>query len=192
MAIPTSFPVKYKCGHTEKRDMSNVAPSNRKQLAESDFFATKAGKDDDGMVCGRCFKEQSGADKEAFIRQLMLDTEAFEDHHELPELTGTEKQRTSGLVDSARRDRYTVLSEVLDSNDAADQADETLDAARVLTWAGWWTNHLGYKERAIDNEYGVEEYIELILDGAEQESKKEPSERIEPENPHDWNPAAEG
>lgn len=55
MAIRTVFPVKYKCGHTEKRDYSKVATSKRRQLAESDFFATKAGKNDDGLVCKKCF-----------------------------------------------------------------------------------------------------------------------------------------
>lgn len=189
MAISTSFPVKYKCGHTEKRDLSNVAASKRRQLAESDFFATKAGSDDDGMVCDKCFKENQKVDKEAFIRQLMLDTEAFENQHELPEMTGTEKQVTSGLVESARRDRFTVLEAILESDEFAEQGDAALSAARTLTWGGWWTNHLGYKERRIDNDYGPEEYLELIIDGADQEAKRESTNRIEAENPHDWKPA---
>lgn len=189
MAIPTSFPVKYKCGHTEQRDLSNVAASKRSQLAESDFFATKAGSDDDGMVCNKCFKETRKVDKEAFLRQLMLDTEAFENQHVLPELTGTEKQVSSGLIESARRDRFTVLEAILESEDFEDRRDDALSAARTLTWGGWWTNQLGYKERRITNNYGPEEYLELILDGAEQEAKREPSVRIEAENPHDWNPA---
>lgn len=190
MAIPTAFPVKYKCGHTEKRDMSNIAPSKRKTLAESDFFATKAGKEDSGMVCKKCFNESCELDKDAFLRQLMLDTEEFENHHELPELIGTEKQQSSGLVVSARKDRYTVLNELQQSDDATERLDETLEAAKALTWAGWWTNHLGYKERR-ENDYGPDEYIELIIDGASEEAKKQPSERIEPENPHDWDPSAE-
>lgn len=192
MAIPTVFPVKYKCGHTEKRDLSKVAPSKRKALAESDFFARKAGKNDDGLVCKSCFNADREQDTAAFLRQLMLDSEAFEEHHDLPALTGTDKQISSGLVDSARKDRYSVLNELLDSDEYADRADETLDAARTLTWAGWWTNHLGYKERRIENDYGPEEYIELIIDGAAEEAKREPREQISPENPHDWDPSEEG
>lgn len=187
MAIPTVFPVKYKCGHTEKRDLSRVAPSKRKQLAESDFFATKAGKNDDGMVCKKCFNAERENDTEAFLKQLMLDTEAFEAEHGLPGLTGTDKQLSSGLVESARKDRFTVLDTIANDEEYADQFPTVLEAAHSLRWGGWWTNNLGYKTRK-DNEYGPEEFVELIIDGAEEEAKREPSERAEPENPHDWNP----
>lgn len=191
MAIPTTFPVKYKCGHTEKRDLSNVAASKRRQLAESDFFATKAGKDDSGMVCNKCFAADREQDTETFLRQLILDAEAFETEHELPELTGTDKQVSSGLVDSARRDRFTVLANLADDADYAEQFSRVLEAARSLTWGGWWTNNLGFKVRKT-NEYGAEEFAELIYDGAEEEAKRDPSERVEAENPHDWSPAAQG
>lgn len=191
MAIPTVFPVKYKCGHTEKRDLSNIPASKRRQLANSDFFATVAGPNDDGMVCRKCFNAAQGRDTEAFLAQLMLDAESFEAEHDLPELTGTDKQVSSGLVESARRDRFSVLDEIAQNEAYTDQLPAVLTAARTLTWGGWWTNELGYKIRKAA-EYGPEEYIELIIDGAEQEAKKDRSERIEPENPHDWNPATEG
>lgn len=187
MAIPTVFPVKYKCGHTEKRDLSRVAPSKRKQLAASDFFATKAGKDDDGMVCKKCFKAERETDTEEFLRQLMLDTEAFEAEQALPELNGTDKQISSGLVESARKDRFSVLVAIANDDEYGEQFPSVLEAARTLSWGGWWTNNLGYKTRK-DNEYGAEEFVELIIDGAEEEAKRQPSERVEPENPHDWNP----
>ncbi|SMX98849.1 hypothetical protein [Brevibacterium linens] len=187
MAIPTVFPVKYKCGHTEKRDLSRVAPSKRKSLAESDFFATKAGKNDDGLVCKKCFNAERENDTEAFLKQLMLDTEAFEAEHGLPELTGTDKQISSGLVESARKDRFTVLDTIANDEEYADQFPTVLEAAQTLTWGGWWTNNLGFKTRK-DNEYGPEEFVELIIDGAEEEAKRAPSARAEPENPHDWNP----
>lgn len=188
MAIPTTFPVKYKCGHTEKRDLSKVAASKRRQLAESDFFATKAGKNDDGLVCKKCFNAERESDTETFLRQLMLDAEAFEAEHELPELTGTDKQISSGLVESARKDRFTVLDAIATDDDHFEQFPAALEAARSLTWGGWWTNNLGYKIRK-DNEYGPEEYIELIIDGAAEEAKREPREQISPENPHDWHPS---
>lgn len=190
--IPTHYPVKYKCGHTAKRDLSKVPPSRRAQAAQSDFFATKAGKDGDGMVCPRCFTASREHDRDAFLNQLMLDTEAFEVEHHMPSLEGTEKMVTSGLITSARRDRYSVLDEILGHETGTD-ADTILTAARSLTWAGWWATNLGYKTRT-QLEYGPEEYVELITDGAAEEAKRDARDttaRITSENPHDWNPDAD-
>lgn len=175
--VPTHWPVTYKCGHKEKRDLSKVPPSKRAAAAASDFFATKAGKDKNGMVCTKCFNKEH----KQFLRQIMLDTEQFETDHQLPELTGTDKQVSAGLVESARRDRCTVLADVVENTD---DSAAVLDAARSLTWAGWWVNTLGYKLRT-KFEYGTDEYVELITDGAEQEAKRE-DHHIESENPHDW------
>jgi hypothetical protein len=187
--IPTHYPVKYKCGHTAKRDLSKVPPSRRAQAAQSDFFATRAGKNGDGMVCPRCFAASRENDRSAFLNQLMLDTEAFEEEHQMPSLEGTEKMVTSGLITSARRDRYSVLDEILrhESTDTDTDTDKILTAARSLTWAGWWTTNLGYKTRT-QLEYGPEEYVELITDGAAEEAKRYTTDRITNENPHDWNP----
>lgn len=183
--IPTLWPVKYKCGHTEKRDLGSVPPTKRRAAAASDFWATQAAGD--GMVCSKCFRTRRAQDRDKWLRQMMLDIEQFETEHALPELTGTDKQLTSGLIESARRDRYSVLSELTDPETAEqpDRGDELLAAAKTLTWAGWWTNNLGYRLRK-EHDYGQDEYIELILDGAEQEANREPAERIINENPHDW------
>lgn len=185
--IPTMWPVKYKCGHTEKRDLSKVPPSKRKAAAGSDFWSTKAGPNDDGMVCSKCFKEQTAEDTEKRTRQWMLDIAAFEDEHQLPELTGTDKQISSGLVDSARKDRYTVLTELLDDDNPDQAAQQVIEAARALTRAGWWTNNVGFKTRK-DLDYGPEEYAELILDGAQQAVTDADSDRetVTAENPFDW------
>lgn len=186
--IPTHYPVKYKCGHSASTDLSKVPPSRRAQAARSDFYATKAGKDKDGMICPNCFKKQRTADTESFLNQLMLDTEAFETAHDLPDLEGTDRMVSSGLVESARRDRYTVLSTLLgEDSEYPDNRDDVLGAAQSLTWAGWWANTLSYGIRK-DNDYGQEEFYTLVIDGAEQEAKRDKSDRVVAENPHDWNP----
>ncbi|WP_350270834.1 hypothetical protein AAFP32_04590 [Brevibacterium sp. CBA3109] len=186
--IPTHYPVKYKCGHSASTDLSKVPPSRRAQAARSDFYATKAGKDQNGMICPSCFKKQRATDTESFLNQLMLDTEAFETEHDLAALEGTDRMVSSGLVDSARRDRYTVLSTLLgDDTEYPDNHDDVLSAAQALTWAGWWANTLSYGIRK-DNDYGQEEFYTLVIDGAEQEAKRDKSERIVAENPHDSNP----
>lgn len=184
--IPTTLPVKYKCGHTKPRDLSNISPSLRRSFAKSNFFAQQAGKNKDGMVCPDCFNEQRGKETEQYLRQLMLDAEQFETDYHLPELTGTERQRSSGLVDSARRDRYTVLSELLgDESEFPEYADLILNSAANLTRAGWWATNLGYKERK-ESDYGQEEFKELIIDGSQQEleyQKHRRDEYVETENP---------
>ncbi|HIW98575.1 MAG TPA: hypothetical protein H9871_00360 [Candidatus Nesterenkonia stercoripullorum] len=186
--IPTHFPVTYKCGHTEKRDLSAIPVSRRKQAAASDFWSTKAGRDGDGLICGSCFNQTREKDKEDFLRQLMLDVESFEQERQLPELEGSPKQQESGLIDSARRDRYAVLSALLspEESEHPEKKDEVLEAAAVLTRAGWWTDNLSYKDRN-SLEYGQDEYLEFLLDGAEQQRRRsDDGERIETENPHDW------
>lgn len=186
--IPTHYPVKYKCGHTASTDLSKVPPSRRAQAARSDFYATKAGKDQKGMICPNCFKKQRKSDTESFLNQLRLDTEAFETAHDLPDLEGTDRMVSSGLVESARRDRYSVLSTLLgDDTEYPDNREEVITAAQSLTWAGWWANTLSYGIRK-DNDYGQEEFYTLVIDGSEQEAKRDKTERVVAENPHDWNP----
>lgn len=184
--IPTLLPVKYKCGHTEKRDLARIAPSKRRAAASSDFWATRAGRDGTGLVCRKCFDSAKSVDREQRMRQWMLDIEQFETEHQLPDLRGTEKQHNAGLVDSARRDRHTVLTAVLDdeTTEYPEQRADVLEAAKALTRAGWWTNNLGFKIRT-DADYGQDEYVELIFDGA-REIDENPTEHIENENPHDW------
>lgn len=189
MAIPTTWSVKYACGHSAKRDLSNFAPSKRKSAAAT-FFKDRA-NDGKGMVCPKCFKEQGAGDREKFLNQLSLDAAQFATEHDLPELTGTDKQVASGLVESAKRDRFVVLDELLDPERSEYPGDSEiiLASARRITRAGWWTNNLGYKARK-EEEYGQEEFKELIIDGAQEQIKYEQAlaerEHIEPENPFEW------
>lgn len=186
MAIPTHYPVKYKCGHTVKTDLSKIPASRRAEAARSDFYVSRA-RDGKGMDCPRCFKKNATVDKEQFLKQLMLDTVAFEEEHELPDLTGTDKMVSSGLIDSARRDRFTVLSMIADDADHADDWSSILTDTQSLTWAGWWVNNFSYKIRK-ENETTAEDVVELIHDGAEQEANQPRTDAYATENPHDWNP----
>lgn len=186
--IPTHYPVKYKCGHSASTDLSKIPPSKRAQAARSDFFAAKAGKDKNGMICPSCFKKQRASDNERYRNQLMLDAESFEHEHGLPALEGTDRMVSSGLVEGARIDRYSVLSALLgEDSQYPDNREEILDATQTLTWGGWWVNTLSYRIRK-DNDYGQEEFYTLVIDGAEQEAKREQSDPVVAENPHDWNP----
>lgn len=189
MAIPTHYPMKYKCGHTVKTDLSKIPASKRAAAAQSDFYVSRA-RDGKGMDCPRCFQKNSAADKEQFLKQLMLDTIAFEDEHGLPELTGTEKMISSGLIDSARRDRFTALAMVADDENYADDWAGIITDTQSLTWAGWWVNNFSYKVRKA-NDTTSEDVVELIRDGAEQEATRPQTDAYATENPHDWNPDQE-
>lgn len=187
MGVPTTWPVKYKCGHTEKRDLSRVPASRRREAANSTFWATKAGKDGDGLVCTKCFNEHREANKDQWRRQLLIDSEQFSTDHDLPELTGTEKQQQSGLVDSAQIDRFTVLSSIIDELNES-EAETAIEAAKAITRAGWWTNNVGYTARK-ELELDATDLSELIVEEAE---NTDTAEYIDTENPHDWDGTDEG
>ena len=190
MAIPTKWPIDHRCGHTVKIDLKqkySKGPSEREGFAH---WASKAWSDPEkGRDCPDCFKQKRQVD----FNQWMLDVEEFEQRYILPELRGSEKQFSSGLIDSARRDRHSVISELFDPERSGhmDKHGSLLDAVRVLDHVNWWTNNLGFKVRKERN-YGQDEAVELILDGAEVEAQRQAaqqqpgSEYIESENPHHW------
>lgn len=194
MGIPTKFPVKHKCGHSplidlanNRNDKLNRGPTKREGFAT--WLSEKWSDPDDGRDCGKCFKASRNKDTELNERQWMLDIEEFDTKYQLPELRGTEKMIDSGLVDSARKDRYSILSLLFDSEQSqhTDKHGDLLDASRVLDWAGFWTNHLGFKVRK-DRDYGQDEFVEILIDGAAEEAKRKESatdgEHIETENPY--------
>lgn len=192
MSIPTKFPVKHRCGHSPLIDLANNPNEklNRgptKRAGFANWLSDKWAEPENGQDCPTCFKEKRGANKEVDERQWMLDIEEFETKYALPELRGTDKMIESGLVISASKDRYSVLSELFNEerSEHMDKHGELLDAARSLDWAGFWTNHLGFKIRK-DREYGQDEFVALVLDGAEEESKRQANKSdkfIETENP---------
>ncbi|HAQ9631266.1 TPA: hypothetical protein IYE65_002928, partial [Enterococcus faecium] len=89
MAIKTVWPVTYTCGHTENRDLSDKPAGKR--AASARWYG-------EHLVCGRCFKKESGtgeSEKERDDRHA-AEAEALRADAErdgLPvDLVGTEKQ----------------------------------------------------------------------------------------------------
>ena len=149
MGIPTQL-LRYKCGHTENRDLSDVPAGKRKSRAK--FYAG-------AFDCTKCFTESRRADQEADAKQRGLDAQTFQEEHSLPDLEGSEKQlRWASLV------RHQTVAAVLDADDTDLDTDSVLDAVQQITWAGWWLENLGWKE-VKEHDYGVTEFAELILTG---------------------------
>lgn len=193
MGIPAKFSIKHKCGHTQLIDLANNRNDklNRGPTKREDFAGWLSGVWSDpetGRDCTECFKAANRKDADLNERQWMLDIEDFETKYSLPALRGTEKMVSSGLVDSARKDRYTVLSVLFDSDESEhmDKHGDLLDASRTLDWAGFWVTHLGFKVRKTRG-YGQTENVEILLDGANEEAQKKQRladhEHIETENP---------
>ncbi|MCD0174039.1 hypothetical protein [Micrococcus luteus] len=163
MAIKTKLPIEFSCGHTETVDLARVPAGRRKA------HAFGLGKN---RVCTRCFRKKSGEDLELQNRQALLDADQFAQEHDLPDLTGSDKQ-----VNWATRVRYQVLSDVLDSDETPEQqaqASRVVAAARELTRAGWWLDN------TTDKDLTVGDFCELILTADESSNDVE---RIETENP---------
>lgn len=163
MAIKTKLPIEFSCGHTETVDLAHVPAGRRKAHA---FGLSK------NRVCSPCFRAQGKADLEQHNRQTLLDAAEFEQQHELPDLTGSDKQ-----INWATRVRYQALSQVLDSDETPEQqaqATRVLAAAHELTRSGWWIDN------ATDKDLTVEDIYELILTA--DESARD-GERSETENP---------
>ena len=158
MAIKTALPIDFSCGHTETVDLAHVPAGRRKN------HAFGLGKN---RVCTKCFKAQGSADLDKLNRQTLLDAAEFEQEHDLPELTGSEKQ-----INWATRTRYLVLAGILDQHDEA-TASEVLEAATTLTRSGWWI------ENCTDKDLDTDDHIELITT-ADESGRPEP---IETENP---------
>lgn len=167
MAIPTKLPIKYKCGHTEKSDLSKVPPGKRKSRAK--FYGQK-------FDCKKCFTSQQAADKDQAARARAIEAEAFGEEHSLPELDGSEKQIKWALII-----RHETLSAVLDTE--ADDSDEVLDAARQIRWAGWWLDNLNWHDRQ-ENNYDAADFSELILTGPAAQQERDQT-HIETENPYE-------
>lgn len=155
MAIATKFKIKFTCGHSEIKDLSDVPSGKRHDRAR---YMGKT------YICNKCFKQ---VDKENLAKhnaQLLAEAEVFEEEHELPELTGSEKQ-----ISWATKVRYELLSAALE---IVEDPEELLEPARTIGWAGWW---IDYKDA------DAEEVLELVQTGARKAQDRE--ERVESENP---------
>lgn len=167
MAIPTTLPIKYKCGHTEKRDLSDVPAGKRKSRVR--FYGQK-------FDCKKCFKATKAATNEAEANQRAIDAEAFSATHELPELEGSEKQIKWGMIL-----RFETVAAVVDADELDHDAAEVLDAARSIRYAGWWLDTLNWQDQK-DHDYGPSDFAELILTGPAAQAERDET-HVETENP---------
>lgn len=157
MSIPTIYPITHKCGHSEDRDLSDVAAGQRAGKAE--WWA--------GRPCFTCFRKNSNRtlSKEKQSERDALRQEALDDQtrSNLPILGGSDKQ-----VSWATEIRFKLLRSayeelVQDGNQSeTDFEDTVLEPARGIGGAKWW----------IDNREATPEMIiELLADpGLEQDA----------------------
>lgn len=164
MPIPTKPKIKYTCGHTETRDLSGTPAGKRKSKAN--WFGQN-------QTCSKCFKESRKGQDQQDTNQRALDAQSFAEEHELPELTGSDKQVFwAGLV------RHEVLAAVIE---AQERIDEALPAAQQITWAGWWMENLAWNVQKED-ELETEDFAELILTGPQAQAERDET-HPESENP---------
>lgn len=164
MAIPTKIAVKHTCGHTETRDLAKTPPGKRKSKAH--WYGQN-------QTCSKCFKDQQTTQNKQDEGQRALDAAAFAEEHDLPELTGSEKQ-----IFWASVVRHETLSAVLDEHQ---DAAPVLEAAKATPFAGWWLDNLGWSEQK-ENDYDAEDFAELILTGPAAQAERDAT-HVESENP---------
>lgn len=157
MSIPTIYSIDHKCGHSEDRDLSDVAAGQRAGKAE--WWA--------GRPCFTCFRKNSKRtlSKEVQSERDALRQEALDDQarSNLPILGGSDKQ-----VPWATEVRFKLLrsayEELVQDGDQSetDFEDRVLEPARGIGRAKWW----------IDNREATPEMIiELLADpGLEQDA----------------------
>lgn len=162
MAIPTKFQIKFTCGHTQTKDLSDTPAGKRKGRA---FGLGK------NFVCSNCFSKQGKEDLDRKNQEVLVAAQGFDEQHGLPELNGTEKQ-----IAWATRNRYEVLTEILDSEDQLPEqsAEQVIEVSKSLTRAGWWLDN------TTDTDLTVSDLIELITTGIDDDDQ----ERITTENPY--------
>jgi hypothetical protein len=139
MAIKTVWPVTYTCGHIEDRDLSDKPAGKR--AASGRWYG-------EHLVCGKCFKKDSGSSESEKERDASHEAEAEELRAEavrdgLPvDLVGTDKQVPWALRIRGEliRGAYTTLVETEQMTDTEFQVS-VLEAARPLDRARWWIDN---------------------------------------------------
>lgn len=140
MAIATVVKVKYKCGHQEDADLSHIPAGRRKAHA---YGLSK------NRVCKSCFTKTQKKDTADWLAkknaQELLDADQFEEEHQLLALQGSEKQVPWGT-----RERHHLLAAALELHkEAGESADQILEAARLITRAGWWIDAAGTEDEDV-------------------------------------------
>lgn len=157
MSIPTTYAITHKCGHTQDRDLSDVAAGQR---------AGKVEQWSDGL-CSTCYvkkKKKAGVAERKNVWDAQHQ-EALDDQvrSNLPILGGSDKQ-----IPWATDIRYKLLrgayEELVQDGDQSetDFEERVLEPARGIGGAKWW----------IDNREATSEMIiELLADpGLEQDA----------------------
>lgn len=166
MAVKTKFSITHTCGHARTRDLSSIPAGKRKSRAK--WYG-------ENQTCPDCFKAEKQQQQATDSNQRALDAQEHAEHHSLPELEGTEKQ-----VYWASVVRHEAVSEAVEHADPAQQ-QEILDAARQITWAGWWMDNLSWSEREEQN-MDAHDFAELILTGPAAQAERDQT-HVESENP---------
>jgi len=139
MPIKKIWPVKYTCGHTEDRDLSDKPAGKR--AASAVWFG-------EHLVCGACFRKSNGSSESDEERDARHAAEAEELRDEaerdgLPvELVGTDKQVPWALRvrQELIRGAYAALVESEQMTEGEFQV-QVLEAARPLDRARWWIDN---------------------------------------------------
>src|SRR5699024_3203216 len=151
VAIPTKLPIEISGDHTEPKDLSH------KPAGKRNAHAFALGKN---IVYSSCIKKQGQANHQRQEQEVLADAMGFEEDHELPELQGSDKQ-----IKWATRIRYTILADILDSEESPRQRSEgahTLETAKRLINAGWWIDNL-----RDTSDLDTDDLIELITTGVD-------------------------
>jgi hypothetical protein len=160
MPVRTVYTVRYRCGHTEDRDLSNRPADKRagfaKWLQDKDCTPCwrKANNKPTDWVEDR--DEWIATQRKAEAAQLA----DFERDGRMPELSGSDRQ-----VDFARRTRFQLLRELYTTTveENGDEAtyEQAEEIARRIDRASWW---LDQREQALGD---PEALLELLAAAAE-------------------------
>jgi len=139
MPIKKIWPVKYTCGHTEDRDLSDKPAGKR--AASATWYG-------EHLVCGRCFRKDSGSGESEKERDERHAAEAEElrveaERDGLPmDLVGSDKQVPWALRVRGQliRGAYAALVETEQMTEAEFQV-QVLEAARPLDRSRWWIDN---------------------------------------------------
>ena len=136
MSVATAWPIAYKCGHTEDKDLSFKPAGDRAG------YAKWAGQK---LTCPACFANapKSVPPEVAAARASEADAAtSWTQKYDLPTFVGSESQ-----VAWAIRSRHTLIQSAYDVHvsvgewDEADFEERVLEPARVLDRPSWWIDN---------------------------------------------------
>jgi len=137
MSVATAWPITYKCGHTEDKDLSFKPAGDRAGYAK-----WAAGK----LTCSACFAKAPKSVPAAVAAARASEAEAatsWAQKYDLPPFVGSECQ-----VAWAIRSRHTLIQSAYDVHVTVGEWDETdfeervLEPARLLDRPSWWIDNL--------------------------------------------------